>query len=143
MSDTRRVVVTGLGRITPVGLDVEETWDALNEGRSGGAPISRDLQERMRQAQLPEEVARNYGFQQNLYRMKVIDQSACVGKSPCNNRGVGRVELGLAPACRPLINALARDISTRAPISSPAWRRASLRSLSTSASSGVSASSRS
>jgi 3-oxoacyl-[acyl-carrier-protein] synthase II len=41
MSDTRRVVVTGLGLITPVGLDVEETWDALIAGCSGGAPITQ------------------------------------------------------------------------------------------------------
>ena len=31
----RRVVVTGLGLITPLGLDVESTWQALIEGRSG------------------------------------------------------------------------------------------------------------
>lgn len=41
MSDQRRVVVTGLGLLTPVGLDVEETWQALIEGRSGAAPISQ------------------------------------------------------------------------------------------------------
>lgn len=41
MSDTRRVVVTGLGLITPVGLDVEETWEALIAGCSGGAPITQ------------------------------------------------------------------------------------------------------
>lgn len=41
MTDTRRVVVTGLGLITPVGLDVDETWDALIAGRSGGAPITQ------------------------------------------------------------------------------------------------------
>jgi 3-oxoacyl-[acyl-carrier-protein] synthase II len=41
MSDTRRVVVTGLGLITPVGLDVEGTWDALIAGCSGGAPITQ------------------------------------------------------------------------------------------------------
>lgn len=40
MSEKRRVVVTGLGLVTPVGLDVEGTWDALIEGRSGGAPIT-------------------------------------------------------------------------------------------------------
>ncbi|PKN82890.1 MAG: beta-ketoacyl-[acyl-carrier-protein] synthase II [Chloroflexi bacterium HGW-Chloroflexi-9] len=37
----RRVVVTGLGLITPVGLDVASTWDALVAGRSGIAPITR------------------------------------------------------------------------------------------------------
>ena len=31
----RRVVVTGLGAITPVGIGAEETWQALLEGRSG------------------------------------------------------------------------------------------------------------
>ena len=41
MSDTRRVVVTGLGLITPIGLDVEETWDELIAGRSGGGPITQ------------------------------------------------------------------------------------------------------
>jgi 3-oxoacyl-[acyl-carrier-protein] synthase II len=41
MSDVRRVVVTGLGLVTPVGLDVEGTWDALIAGRSGGAPITQ------------------------------------------------------------------------------------------------------
>ncbi len=36
----RRVVVTGLGLVTPVGLDVEETWRGLLEGRSGAGPIT-------------------------------------------------------------------------------------------------------
>src|SRR5262249_61157312 len=31
----QRVVVTGMGAITPVGLDVPTTWDALIAGRSG------------------------------------------------------------------------------------------------------------
>ncbi len=37
----RRVVVTGLGCVTPVGNDVGSSWQALLEGRSGGAPITR------------------------------------------------------------------------------------------------------
>ena len=37
----RRVVVTGLGAISPVGNDVPTTWRALLEGRSGAAPITR------------------------------------------------------------------------------------------------------
>jgi 3-oxoacyl-[acyl-carrier-protein] synthase II len=37
----RRVVVTGLGLITPVGIGVEPTWKALMEGRSGAGPITR------------------------------------------------------------------------------------------------------
>jgi 3-oxoacyl-[acyl-carrier-protein] synthase II len=36
----RRVAVTGVGLVTPVGNDVATTWDALLAGRSGGAPIT-------------------------------------------------------------------------------------------------------
>jgi len=38
---TRRVVVTGLGLITPVGIGTEVTWDGLVAGRSGVSSISR------------------------------------------------------------------------------------------------------
>jgi 3-oxoacyl-[acyl-carrier-protein] synthase II len=37
----QRVVVTGLGLVTPVGNDVESTWSALLDGRSGAAPITK------------------------------------------------------------------------------------------------------
>jgi 3-oxoacyl-[acyl-carrier-protein] synthase II len=37
----RRVVVTGLGLVTPVGLTVEQTWNNLLAGTSGAAPITR------------------------------------------------------------------------------------------------------
>ncbi len=36
----RRVVVTGMGAITPVGNDVATTWRALLDAKSGAAPIS-------------------------------------------------------------------------------------------------------
>jgi 3-oxoacyl-[acyl-carrier-protein] synthase II len=36
----RRVAITGLGLVTPVGNDVATTWSALLAGRSGAAPIS-------------------------------------------------------------------------------------------------------
>ena len=37
----RRVVVTGLGGISPLGLDVSETWQGLLAGRSGVGPITK------------------------------------------------------------------------------------------------------
>jgi 3-oxoacyl-[acyl-carrier-protein] synthase II len=37
----RRVVVTGMGAITPVGNDVAATWAAITAGKSGGAPITK------------------------------------------------------------------------------------------------------
>jgi len=36
----RRVVVTGLGAITPVGLNVKETWENILAGKSGIAPLT-------------------------------------------------------------------------------------------------------
>src|SRR5271157_999563 len=36
----RRVVVTGMGMLTPVGCDLESTWSALLSGRSGVGPIT-------------------------------------------------------------------------------------------------------
>ena len=38
---TRRVVVTGLGAVTPVGNDCHATWDNLVAGHSGVGPITR------------------------------------------------------------------------------------------------------
>ncbi len=38
---TRRVVITGLGAITPIGNDVASTWDGLISGRSGIGRITR------------------------------------------------------------------------------------------------------
>lgn len=37
----RRVVVTGVGLVTPLGTGVEKNWTALMAGRSGIAPITR------------------------------------------------------------------------------------------------------
>jgi 3-oxoacyl-[acyl-carrier-protein] synthase II len=37
---TERVVVTGIGAVTPLGLDVESTWHAALEGQNGAGPIT-------------------------------------------------------------------------------------------------------
>ena len=39
--ELKRVVVTGLGAVTPVGNSVEETWKNLLDGVSGAAPITQ------------------------------------------------------------------------------------------------------
>src|SRR4051794_22897411 len=36
----RRVVVTGMGMVTPLGRDLESSWSTLREGKSGVGPIS-------------------------------------------------------------------------------------------------------
>lgn len=41
-TDRTRVVVTGLGAITPLGADVPSTWEGLKAGRSGVQPLTAD-----------------------------------------------------------------------------------------------------
>ncbi|MFQ6099577.1 MAG: beta-ketoacyl synthase N-terminal-like domain-containing protein, partial [Armatimonadota bacterium] len=38
---SRRVVVTGMGIVSPVGNDIETYWDSLCKGVSGAGPITR------------------------------------------------------------------------------------------------------
>src|SRR5437588_3719474 len=40
MTEPRRVVVTGMGVVTPLGCDVDSFWDALCAGRSGVGPVT-------------------------------------------------------------------------------------------------------
>ncbi|MCT3761753.1 beta-ketoacyl-ACP synthase II [Elizabethkingia anophelis] len=37
----RRVVVTGIGAVTPIGNNIDDFWISLTEGKSGAAPITR------------------------------------------------------------------------------------------------------
>lgn len=39
--EKRRVVVTGVGAVTPLGNDVETTWKGIIEGKSGIGPLTR------------------------------------------------------------------------------------------------------
>ncbi len=38
--ELKRVVVTGLGAVTPLGNNVEKTWENIKAGKSGAAPIT-------------------------------------------------------------------------------------------------------
>lgn len=40
MNENRRVVVTGMGAVTPVGNTAKETWESLKAGKNGIAPIT-------------------------------------------------------------------------------------------------------
>ena len=40
MSENRRVVVTGIGAITPLGNNVADTWNGMKNGKNGIAPIT-------------------------------------------------------------------------------------------------------
>lgn len=39
--DKRRVVITGMGAVTPVGNSVEEMWSSIKSGRSGVGEITK------------------------------------------------------------------------------------------------------
>lgn len=39
--ELKRVVVTGLGAVTPLGNTPEETWKNMLAGKSGAAPITQ------------------------------------------------------------------------------------------------------
>ncbi len=62
----RRVAVTGLGVISPVGNDVASFWTAIKEGRSGAGPITRFDASRT-DAKVAAEVK---GFDPSLYMDK-------------------------------------------------------------------------
>ncbi|THD69105.1 beta-ketoacyl-[acyl-carrier-protein] synthase II [Robertkochia marina] len=38
--ELKRVVVTGLGALTPIGNNIEEYWEGLKSGKSGAAPVT-------------------------------------------------------------------------------------------------------
>ena len=39
--EKRRVVITGMGTVNPIGNSVAESWEAVHAGKCGIAPITR------------------------------------------------------------------------------------------------------
>lgn len=76
LPDDRRVVVTGMGAVTPLGLTREETWEAALAGRSGIKLIS-DEERRDSRVQIAGEVR---GFDPGRFleprSLKWVDRSA-------------------------------------------------------------------
>ena len=72
MAGSRRVVVTGMGAVTPIGNDVATFWSAMKEGRSGVGPL-RDID-------FPEQYVRD------LYIQIACQVKNCDPKTRLKNR---------------------------------------------------------
>jgi 3-oxoacyl-[acyl-carrier-protein] synthase II len=73
----RRVVVTGLGVITPIGADVESFWSSLIAGRSGVGHITRFDSSQMRTriaAEVKDYDPENYFDRKDVRRLDLYDQ---------------------------------------------------------------------
>ena len=71
---TPRVVVTGLGALTPVGNTVEEFWASLTEGKSGVGPITKfdaEAKTPSGEFQFPTRIA---GEVRNFDELKYVDK---------------------------------------------------------------------
>ena len=72
--DTPRVVVTGLGALTPVGNTVEEFWASLTQGKSGVGPITKfdaEVKTPGGEFQFPTRIA---GEVRNFDELKYVDK---------------------------------------------------------------------
>lgn len=86
----RRVVITGLGAITPIGLTTEEYWQGLVEGRSGIGPITR-----FDASSYPVKVAAEVkGFEPTDYmHIKRVDRTAL-----CTHYAIAATKMALEAA---------------------------------------------
>jgi 3-oxoacyl-[acyl-carrier-protein] synthase II len=72
--EPRRVVITGLGALTPVGNTVEEFWSALTQGKSGIGPITKfDTSEKDASGEF-KFVTRIAGEVRNFDELKYVDK---------------------------------------------------------------------
>jgi 3-oxoacyl-[acyl-carrier-protein] synthase II len=72
--ETPRVVVTGLGALTPVGNTVEDFWSALMEGKSGVGPITKFDAEAKTESGEFQFVTRIAGEVRNFDEFKYVDR---------------------------------------------------------------------
>ncbi len=76
---SRRVVVTGMGAITPIGLGVEEFWKSVKAGKTGFAEITRfdaDAYKCRLAAEVKDFDVKNYMDAKDARRMELFSQYA-------------------------------------------------------------------
>ena len=75
----RRVVVTGLGIVSPLGTGTEKNWDALMKGQSGIAPITKFDASNMTSkiaGEVKDFKAEDYVSRKDVRRMDIFTQYA-------------------------------------------------------------------
>ncbi|HET7787399.1 MAG TPA: beta-ketoacyl synthase N-terminal-like domain-containing protein, partial [Myxococcales bacterium] len=89
----RRVVVTGLGLVTPLGIGTQQTWEAAIAGKSGIGPITRfDAKE------LPSRIA---GEVKNFDAAKFMDRKEARRNDLFIQFGLAATQLALKDAGLP------------------------------------------
>ena len=101
----RRVVVTGMGAITPIGLNVEEFWKGIHAGQIGFGPITKfDASEY--KAHLAAEVKGFVGKEHMDFkaakRMELFAQYAVAAAKPLRMQGLIWKKRTLTVAVQPL-----------------------------------------
>jgi 3-oxoacyl-[acyl-carrier-protein] synthase II len=74
VADRRRVVITGLGALTPLGNTLDEFWTGLREGRSGIGPITKfdaDVKDERGEYRFPTRIA---GEIRNFDPLRFVDR---------------------------------------------------------------------
>jgi 3-oxoacyl-[acyl-carrier-protein] synthase II len=90
MKERKRVVVTGIGALTPLALTWEETWEGLLAGRSGIGPITQ-----FDASDLPVRIA---GELKNFDPRQYIDFKEARRMSRCSQVAVAAAQAALADA---------------------------------------------
>ena len=97
MSENRRVVVTGIGAITPLGNNVADTWAGMKNGKNGIAPITLFDTEKFK-AKLAAEVKgfdpKEYLEVNEVLRTDRYAQFAVAAAQQARRRGVGKALIG-------------------------------------------------
>ncbi len=90
--DKRRVVVTGIGVVTPIGNTKEEFWHSLTEGKSGAGKVTHfDAAEFSSQidAEVKDFEPSKYIKPKELKRMdKFVQFAVCASKMACEDSGL-------------------------------------------------------
>jgi 3-oxoacyl-[acyl-carrier-protein] synthase II len=101
--ELKRVVVTGLGALTPLGNDVATTWEAAKKGESGAAPITHFDASKFK-TQFACEVKgydpaahfdRRQMRQLDLYAMYALTAAEAIADAGLESEGVDRNRVGV------------------------------------------------